>query len=131
MRRALAAMAVAAILALSGCAADDGYTDAAAQSLQGAVLAVTQASSTGDWATAQAALDETATRLTAAVEAGDISEERAAEIIAAIAEVRADLDALIAAQENDTDSNNGNGPDGEGPPGQEDKDDKKDGKKDG
>ena len=132
MRRVLAALGIAAVLTLAGCAADDGYPDATAQSMQDAVLAVSLASSTGDWGAAQLALDEAAARLDTAVANGEISEERAAQIAAAISEVRADLATLIAAQlqENeDDDGNNGNG-NGEGsdkgPP--EDKDKDKDGK---
>ena len=130
MRHALAALGIAAVLTLSGCAATDGYPDATAQSMQEAVLAVTQASSTGEWTEAQLALDEAADRLANAVSAGEISEERAAEIAAAIAEVRADLDALIAAElleqdtDGDDDGNNGNGND------DKDKDKDKNGKDD-
>lgn len=140
MRRAFATIAVAAILALGGCAADDGYSDAAAQSLQEAVLAVTQASHEGDWVTAQERLDDAAARLAQALAAGEISEERAAEITAAIGAVREDLDALLAVQQQeqqDTQEDNdgpgnsdGNG-NGNGPGKGDDDDKDKGGKKDG
>ncbi len=134
MRRALAALGLAAVLALSGCATDDGYPAATAQSLQEAVHAVTTASSIGDWATAQGALVEAETRLATALDNGEISEERAAEISLAMEAVRIDLEALIAAQlqENEEDDGNGEG-NGNGPPpdkGPPDKDKDKDGKKD-
>ena len=129
MRRALAVLGIAAVLALSGCAAKDGYPDATAQSMQQAVLGVSQASSVGDWGAAQLALTDAEARLAAAVAAGEISEERAAMITAAIAEVRADLDALIAAQLEETEQDNGNGngkPEKPEKPPKEDKDKDKD-----
>lgn len=127
MRRALAAIGIAAVLTISGCAADDGYPDATAQSMQEAVLAVTQASSTGNWDAAQLALDDAARRLAEAVAAGEISEERAAQIAAAITDVRDDLAALIAAELQETEPGNGNGNGNDKPP-KEEKD--KPGKKD-
>ena len=125
MRRAIAALGVAAVLVFSGCSADDGYSDATAQSMQEAVLAVTQASSDGDWEAAQHALDDAAARLDDAIAAGEISSERAAEIATAIAEVRADLLELITVQQQDSNEDKDDKP-GNGPP---DKDKDKDGKK--
>ena len=132
MRRALAALGIAAVLTLSGCAADDAYPDATAQSMQEAVLAVTQASATGDWAAAQFALDDAADRLANAVAAGEVSEDRAAEIAAAITAVRDDLDALIAAELLENEENDDNNGNGEGNNKDDDKDKDKDkGGKDG
>jgi hypothetical protein len=135
MRRAFAAIAMAAVLALGGCAADDGYSDAAAHALQDGVFAVTQLSSQGDYAGALTALADTESRLAEALASGEISQERADEITAAIAGVRGNLNALIAQQQPVTDpgegdGNNGNG-NGNGNGNKPPKDDKdKPGKKD-
>ena len=128
MRRALTAVMMAAVLVLGGCAADDGYSDAMAQSLQTTVSTVTQASSQGDWAGAQNALADLEAQVTAALDAGEITEERADEITAAIIAVRSELEDLIAAQQ--PDEGNGNGKDKPGKPPKDEDDKDKPGKKD-
>jgi hypothetical protein len=99
VKRAAVALALAVTLLLGGCAPTEDYPASTAQSLQQAVLAVSQASAAGDWAGAQAALDDAAARLAAAVDAGEIGQDRAMDISIAIDLVRADLQALIAAQQ--------------------------------
>jgi hypothetical protein len=129
VRRAIAAAALALVLALGGCSTGDEYPEATAQSLQEGVLAVSQASAAGDYAGASLALDDVAARLAAALQAGDITDERAREIAMAIELVRTDLQTLIAAQQPvvEEDTSPGKGPD-KPKPGK--KDDEKPGKGD-
>jgi hypothetical protein len=130
MRRLLAAAGVALVLALGGCASSEHYPEATVQSLQEGVLAVSQASAAGDWAGATVALDDVAARLAAALDAGEITDDRAHDIAVAIELVRTDLQNLIAQQQApEEESGPGNG-NGNGPPDKEEKEEKdKPGKK--
>ncbi len=86
------------------------------------VLAVAQAAAGDDWTAATAALDEVSSRLTAALDAGEIDGKVGDRIEKAIDAVRTELDKLAIPAEDDGNSGpgNGNGPGGEGPPGQND-----------
>ena len=125
MRRVISGVAVALVLLLGGCAATD-YPATTAQSLQEAVLAVSVASSNGDWSAAQIALDDASARRDTANAEGTMGDERATEIAAAIAEVRFDLATLILAQQPAPEEGNGNG---NGPPDKKDDEKDKPGKK--
>jgi hypothetical protein len=83
---------LALVLVFSGCAQTD--TDLAADSagrLQSLVVSVAQVAATGDYTSAIAELDALQAELDASRGRGDVSEERAASIQAAIDAVRADL----------------------------------------
>ena len=98
-RRALAAASVT--LALTGgmaaCAARPDATAEQAQAYRAQVVTVAEYSAAGQYANARAALDALQVEVDAAVADGTLTGEREARIIEAIALVRADLDAAIAA----------------------------------
>lgn len=83
---------------MSGCASTpDALEQATADQLQAGVRSVTTAASSGDFESAQAALDSLQADLLAAASAGDVTGSRSAEIQSAINLVGADLDAASAA----------------------------------
>lgn len=95
-RGALASIVIVAALAVSSCAPLSAAPEAAVTaSLQQSVLGVTRAIAADDWGSATAELDALEAQVDAAVTAGDLTEERAAEIRAAFALVRADVAAGI------------------------------------
>ncbi len=91
-RVAWLAPVLASVILLGGCAPQntDLSSDAAAQ-MQTMVVSVAETAATGDHAAAIAQLDLLQAELDAARERGDVSEEKAASIQAAIDLVRADL----------------------------------------
>ena len=108
MRRptALATLLVGALM-LTGCVGNAApavtpttspYSSAAASRLQSAVLAVSSSAAGGDPTAALARLDELTVTLADARARGEVSTARLDSISAAIALVRADLQAAIAAQ---------------------------------
>ncbi|WP_394553469.1 hypothetical protein ACDF64_03690 [Agromyces sp. MMS24-JH15] len=89
---------VATALLLAGCASPTAkFDDATATALHARVVAVAERSSAADYAGAVAELARLEGSLDAAVAAGDVPADRETGIRDAIALVRADLDALIAA----------------------------------
>ena len=111
MRRAtvLAALLVGALM-LTGCVGNgapaatpttSSYSSAAASRLQSAVLSVSSSAAGGDPAAALSRLDELTVTLADARARGEVSTARLASISAAMALVRADLQAAITAQNND------------------------------
>jgi ABC-type phosphate/phosphonate transport system substrate-binding protein len=125
LRTMLLAPALAVVVLLAGCA--PGYGQETAESLQTRVAAVTEASSVADWTRALAELDVLTADAAAALQAGLLPETRHDSIIAAIALVRAELDAALAASvpaddapvddsgpEEDTGNGNGNNGNGNG-----------------
>ena len=98
-RRALAAASVT--LALTGgmaaCAARPDATAEQAQAYRAQVVTIAEYSAAGQYANARAALDALQAEVDAAVADGTLTGEREARIVEAIALVRADLDAAIAA----------------------------------
>lgn len=95
-------MPVAAALllaaALAGCGpADTGLQQDAARQLQERVLGVSQAAAGSDHAAALKALESLEADLGAAATNGQVSEDRRRSIVAAVAAVRADLEAEVAA----------------------------------
>ena len=87
---------LAGVLALSGCAGTDDYPAGIASELQSSVLAVTESISASDFAAAATASDDLMSRTDAALERGDITTERHADIVAAATLVRKDIDAGLA-----------------------------------
>src|SRR5829696_7790251 len=95
----VAAAAAAAALLLSGCASQQQpspYATAAAADLQQTVLHVTRAAGDGEFAAARTRLDELEVGTKVAHARGELTEARKDSILAAVALVRADLEALIA-----------------------------------
>jgi hypothetical protein len=80
------------VLVFSGCAqADTDLAGESATQLQSHVVSVAETAATGDYAAAMVELDALQAALDTAREQGDVSDERAATIQAAIDAVRADL----------------------------------------
>lgn len=100
-RRLTAALSGGAILLglLAGCAPTTAYDPATAERLQQHVLAVSDSSAAGDWATTQTRLLELEASASTALARGEITKERFDAIMAALALVRADVDAAVAAAE--------------------------------
>ena len=110
MRRAtvIAGLLVGALM-LTGCVGNgrptatpttSSYSSAAASRLQSAVLSVSSSAAGGDPAAALSRLDELTVTLADARARGEISAARLDSISAAMALVRADLQAAITAQNN-------------------------------
>ncbi|KQV24770.1 hypothetical protein [Yonghaparkia sp. Root332] len=102
MRRRLgeALGAGAIVLALlAGCARAPAYDPATAERLQQHVLAVSDASAAGDWATTTTRLLELEASASTALARGEITQERFDAIMSALALVRADIDAAVAEAE--------------------------------
>jgi hypothetical protein len=130
MIRRLFPIAIAAALVLSGCAADDDYPAATAQTLQAHVLEVTQSAASGDPAAALKRLDELVVVVKDALARETITAERHDSILSAIDLVRVDLEAAIAAIEQEQQENEekpGKGPDKGDKPPKEDKGNKGEG----
>ncbi|CAN5319765.1 hypothetical protein BH09ACT5_BH09ACT5_19730 [soil metagenome] len=98
VRRIGLVVALALSLGLAGCAAPttDDYPAATAQALQARVLTVTEAAASGDATAALARLDELEAALLDAHARGTVDDGRYESITAAIALVRADLEAVVA-----------------------------------
>ena len=110
MRR-VSALLLAACLLLAGCAAspEKNYPSEVVATLQAGVLAVTEASASGDPAAAMDRLDELQATLLDANAKGTVTEARFTSISAAITLVRADLERVISAQvETSVPKENGN-----------------------
>jgi hypothetical protein len=84
---------------LAGCAPAPSYDAATAELLQQQVLAVSTSSAEHDWEAARTRLLELEASATMALARGEISQQRFDAIMAALALVRADLDAAIDAAE--------------------------------
>ncbi|WP_400997441.1 hypothetical protein [Agromyces sp. GXQ0307] len=98
LRRAMAAASVTLAIAagLVGCAAaEDPATDA--MGFRAQVVSVAESSAAGDFGDALTRLDRLQAEVDAAAAAGSLEADRAASITEAIALVRADLEAAIAA----------------------------------
>jgi hypothetical protein len=98
----LVAAVTAVTLALSGCAAQNEpapYATSTAADLQQSVLHVTRAAGDGEYAAARTRLEELEVATKVAHARGELTEARHDSILAAIALVRADLEALIAEAE--------------------------------
>ena len=114
-RAGIPAVALALLVALAGCAATPSvdattsYDSATAQRLQDQVLAVSRDSAQGEWSSAAAGLDRLVASAQQAADAGLISSDRLAGILAAVASVRADLQAAIAATPSPTPTKPGHG----------------------
>ncbi len=90
---------LAGMLVLSGCAQSDVALSAeSAGRLQAGVVSVAQMAATGDYAAAAAELDALQVELDTARGQGDVTDERAASIQAAIDVVRADLSQSIESE---------------------------------
>src|SRR5215207_7824220 len=88
---AFSAMALT-VAVLAGCAATPpGLSGEASSSLQAGVVAVAESAAAGDSAGALTRLDELEQTLDAALAAGEVTDERAADIQEALDTVRADL----------------------------------------
>jgi len=99
MRSAVLAAGLAVAVVLSGCASPaDDYGQGTAERLQAAVLQVTDAAASGDFTEALTSVAELEVTLADARARGDVTEERFESISAAIALVRTDLEAAIAAE---------------------------------
>jgi len=96
-RRAVVVAATAVVLA--GCAAQPDLTADDAAAFRERVAAVAERSLAGDYAGATAELALLETAVGEAVKAGALGDDRAARITGALAAVRSDLDAQIAAQQ--------------------------------
>ena len=98
-RRAIAAASVTLALAggLAGCTAEPDLAAEQSQAYRAQVVAIAEASAAGDFAGAIAALDALQAEIDAAVADGTLTDEREQRIREAMALVRADLDAAIAA----------------------------------
>jgi hypothetical protein len=94
-RTLAAAVAVTATLILTSCAA--AYDEATKDNLREHVVAVAEASASGDWQAALNGLDVMAVELSDARSEGKVSEERFDTIALAMELVRQDIDAAIAA----------------------------------
>lgn len=100
-RRLTAALGGGALLVglLAGCAGAPAYEPATAERLQQHVLAVSDSSAAGDWATTQTRLLELEASASTALARGEITQERFDAIMSALALVQADVDAAVAAAE--------------------------------
>lgn len=100
-RRLTAAFGGGALLVglLAGCAGAPAYEPATAERLQQHVLAVSDSSAAGDWATTQTRLLELEASASTALARGEITQERFDAIMSALALVQADVDAAVAAAE--------------------------------
>ena len=127
MMHRISAMVLATCILLSGCAASpvDTYTSQTADALQSGVIAVTDASASGDPASALARLDELQATLLDAYAKGTVVKSRFDSISAAIDLVRADLERAISAQA-DVVTNTNKVDTNPGKPGKSDKPDKND-----
>ena len=101
IRRLTAALGGGALLVglLAGCAGAPAYDPATAERLQQHVLAVSDSSAAGDWATTQTRLLELEASASTALARGEITQERFDAIMSALALVQADVDAAVAAAE--------------------------------
>ena len=100
MRTNFAAIfALLAAFALSGCA--PAYDQETADGLREHVVTISEASAAGDWQTAITELDTLASGAAAAREAGKLDSERFEKIALAMELVRQDLEAAVAAAEDD------------------------------
>jgi hypothetical protein len=126
MRSAVLAAGLAVAVVLSGCASPaDDYGQGTAERLQAAVLQVTDAAASGDFTEALTSVAELEVTLADARARGDVTEERFESISAAIALVRTDLEAAIAAEapepeqpagvDDPGEDNSGPGKNGKGP----------------
>ncbi|MFC9917009.1 hypothetical protein [Agromyces binzhouensis] len=99
LRRALSAASVTVALAvgLAGCAAGPAISEGDATAFRSQVVSIAESSSAGDFADALARLDVLQAEVDAAAADGSLDADRAASITEAIALVRADLEAAIAA----------------------------------
>ena len=99
LRRTFAAASVALALVggLAACAADPEIAPEAAAAYRAQVVTIAERSAAEDFAGARAELDALQAAVDAAVAAGTLEPEREQQIRDAIALVRADLDAAIAA----------------------------------
>ncbi|MGR0218497.1 hypothetical protein [Agromyces sp. ZXT2-6] len=99
MRTALAAASVATVLGLAGCAAEPepDLTAVQAQAFRSQVVAIADTSSRGEYANALVALDALQAEVDRAAADGELDGEREQRIRDAMALVRADLEAAIAA----------------------------------
>lgn len=99
LRSALTSVAFVVVIALTGCAPQQAdYGAEIAEALQGEVLEVSQLSANADFGSALLALTELEVSLMDARARGLLTEERYESITAAVAQVRTDLEAAIAAQ---------------------------------
>src|SRR5690554_3310729 len=96
---AATALCLTASLGLSGCATEGDYHHAAAERLQERVLGATAAAASADYATVLGALDALEVDLGDALARGHVTQARHDAIAAAIAHVRKEVDAIIAAQQ--------------------------------
>lgn len=99
LRRGAVAFAVAVTIGLSGCApaAQPDVESALSAELTSAVSGVADTATTGDYSGALGRLDQLSASVDAAGADGRISSERLTTLQSAIATVRADLEALLAA----------------------------------
>ena len=104
-----AAIGLALSLALAGCAPAP-YDSATAHQLQSDVLDVSRAAADGDWAGAASGLDRVVTAAQQAAAAGRIGSDRLQSILAAVADVRADLQHEIATSPSPEPTHHGKGP---------------------
>lgn len=95
--RAVAAVVLTTGL-LAGCAGGSSYDSETAARLQEQVLVVSTTSAEGDWAGASTALLELEASAATALARGEITQERFDAIMAALALVRADIEAAVAEQ---------------------------------
>ncbi|MHA6668783.1 hypothetical protein ACX3O0_07915 [Homoserinimonas sp. A447] len=99
LRGMLTAVVFVVAVALTGCAPQQsGYGADTAELLQGEVLEISELSAGSDFAAALLALSELEVSLKDARARGLLTEERFESITAALALVKADLEAAIAAQ---------------------------------
>lgn len=98
-RRAIAAASVTLALAggLAGCTAEPDLAAEQSQAYRAQVVAIAESSAAGDYAGALAALDALQAEIDAAAADGSLTGDREQRIREAMALVRADLDAAIAA----------------------------------
>ena len=94
-----ATLALLAALALSGCG--PVYDQETADGLREHVVTISEASAAGDWQTAITELDRLASEAAKAREAGKLESERFEKIALAMELVRQDIEAAIAAAEDD------------------------------
>lgn len=97
--RALAVIALATGVALSGCAAQPDLRSEEAAAFRENLTAIADRSLAGDYAGAAAELALLETAVAEASDAGTLGDTRESRITEAIAAVRADLDAQIQAQQ--------------------------------
>ena len=110
---AVAAVAVAVSLSLTGCAGQQtDYGPEAADRLQAEVLEVSQLAAGADYTAAMVSLSELEVELKGARARGDVTDERYESVMAALALVRADLQAAIDAATPDPPVSSGDDDDG-------------------